>query len=54
MFDISENLVQVKDEPLGKPSAEDIQALREDTSGRLRTDTRRSCRRSSGTDRGAS
>lgn len=32
MFDISENLVQVKDEPLGKPSAEDIQALREDTS----------------------
>ena len=32
VFDISENLVQVKDEPLGKPSAEDIQALREDTS----------------------
>lgn len=32
VFDISENLVQVKDEPLGKPSAEDMQALREDTS----------------------
>ena len=32
VFDISENLVQVKDEPLGKPSAEDMQTLREDTS----------------------
>ena len=32
VFDISENLVQVKDEPIGKPSAEDMQALREGTS----------------------
>ena len=32
VFDISENLVQVKDEPVGKPSDEDMQALREDTS----------------------
>ena len=30
VFDISENLVQVKDEPVGQPSAEDIQALREE------------------------
>lgn len=32
VFDISENLVQVKDEPVGKPSDEEMQALREDTS----------------------
>ena len=32
VFDISENLVQVKDEPVGKPSAEEMQALREDIS----------------------
>lgn len=32
VFDISENLVQVKDELVGKPSAEEMQALREDTS----------------------
>ena len=32
VFDISENLVQVKDELVGKPSDEEMQALREDTS----------------------
>ena len=32
VFDISENLVQVKDEPVSKPSDEEMQALRKDTS----------------------